>query len=88
MKSSPFPYPKPVSPFVPGVGDRIALLEPLMEHGYVAVAAGRQGRVISRVCGVFVVQFDHETRLPNVCVRHVFEEAITVLRRGLGKAAA
>ena len=91
LMKSPFPHPKSISPLIPSVGDRIAVIDNIVEYGRVAVLAGRQGRVVARTCGVYTVQFDHEIKLPNARVRHVFQEAITVLRRrlpGVTKAAA
>ena len=81
---NPFPVPKSVSPFVPGVGDRVALVEPLWDNGIIAgrqkiliSSAGRQGHVVHRVCGIYEVRFDHE---PDR-TRHVFQDQLTVLRR-------
>lgn len=82
---NPFPHARPVSPFVPGVGDRIALVDHIAAHGAIVVAPGRMGEVVSRTCGVYEVRFDHE----DDRTRHVFQDQITVLRRRAhgGKAA-
>jgi len=71
----PFPTPKSVSPYIPNVGDRVALVDHIVEHGKVTVAPGRLGAVIARICGVFEVQFEREET-----TRHVFQDQLTVLR--------
>lgn len=85
MTRNPFPTPRSVSPFVPSVGDRIALVDHIATHGAVVVAPGRMGEVVSRTCGVYEVRFDHD----GSRTRHVFQDQITVLRRRAhgGKAA-